>query len=92
MKNVIAQGHNVSVYDGEEWAVRQSQDEKEIFDAIESVEEANISIRNAQMEKLGQAFILPYENDLETLCDYSDNLDGYEEDWMLFAVKSTFNF
>ena len=26
------------------------------------------------------------------LCDYSDNPDGFKEDWMLFAVKTTFNF
>ncbi len=26
------------------------------------------------------------------LCDFSDNPDGLEEDWMLFAVKTTFNF
>lgn len=26
------------------------------------------------------------------LCDYSDNPDGFEKDWMLFAVKTTFNF
>ncbi len=26
------------------------------------------------------------------LCDYSDNADGFEKDWMFFAVKTTFNF
>ena len=40
VKYALKNNDTVSVYDGEEWAVRRSVSFQEIVDAIESVEEA----------------------------------------------------
>lgn len=73
----LAQGLVVSVHDGEEWALKKSKDAKDIFDAIESVEEASIIIRDADpfiiaytARALVSAFGVGPE---ETVIDHTDN-------------------
>jgi hypothetical protein len=61
LTTILKDGHSVSVFDGEEWAVKRSTSLKEIISAIESVEEAQIRIRNADNEVIGWALILPGE-------------------------------
>jgi hypothetical protein len=45
IKHCLSMGCTVSVWDGEEWQVKRSTGYKAIIDAIESVEEAQIRIR-----------------------------------------------
>lgn len=57
IKFALASGHVISVYDGEEWAVKKSSAYKAIKEAVESVEEAELTIRNASGENLGWALV-----------------------------------
>ena len=77
VKYALSQGLVVSVYDGEEWAVKKSKSAKDIFAAIESVEEASIIIRDADPFitaytacALISAFGLAPD---ETVINYTDN-------------------
>lgn len=74
---ILNDGHSVSVFDGEAWAVKRSTSLKDIVDAIESVDEAQIRIRNSNNELIGWALILPGEyggfNDDCTIADHSDD-------------------
>jgi hypothetical protein len=73
VKHVLAAGGLVSVFDGEEWASKKSANYKEIIAAIESVEEAELILRDAAGNKLGWALIIPCLADDETVADYSVN-------------------
>lgn len=74
VKYVIKDGNTVSVWDGEEWQVKRSTGYKAIVDAIESVDEAQLRIRDQQGNILGWALVSSYGlADDETIMDYSDN-------------------
>lgn len=68
----LKRGLTVSVFDGEEWAVKRSADKKEIIEAIDSVEESQIVLRDADGLRLGWALIIPSLEDDEAVADYSD--------------------
>ena len=80
----LAQGLVVSVYDGEEWQLKKSGDAKAICDAIESVEEASIIIRDADpfiIAYTARALISAYGlGDDETVIDHTDN-EWMDEWW-----------
>ncbi len=70
----IKAGYLVSVFDGEEWPVKRSANIKDIFAAIDSVEEAQLRIRDKEGNYIGWALLVPYGvADDETVADYSDN-------------------
>ena len=80
----LGQGLVVSVFDGEEWQLKKSKDAKAICDAIESVEEASIIIRDADpfitaytARALVSAFGLGPD---ETVIDHTDN-EWMDEWW-----------
>lgn len=81
VKHALAQGHVISVWDGEEWQVSHSTGYQNIIDAIESVEEAQIKIRVPSYGNLvAWALISAYGlADDETIMDYSDN--KFMQDW-----------
>ncbi len=71
--------------DGDNWVANGAQ-------AYESWQKdlalsARFDITDSWLIKLEAHFM-----DGTNLLDYADNLDGVEQDWMLFAVKTTFNF
>ena len=70
----IKTDHTISVFDGEEWPVKRSTDRAQIIESIESVEQAELTIRDASGNKVFWAFIIPFgvEPD-ETIADCSDN-------------------
>lgn len=73
-------GHNVSVFDGEAYEIKYSTKYKEIIDCIESVEEAEIFIRDSNGKKIGWALITPFGvDDEETVCDYT--ITDFMEKW-----------
>jgi hypothetical protein len=81
VKFALAQGYVISVWDGEEWQIKRSNKFKEIIDAIESVEEAELKIRSADLDDLitwvrVSAFGLA---DDETVVDYYDN--KFMQEW-----------
>jgi hypothetical protein len=78
VKNALAAGYRISVFDGEEWQVQKSTKFQEIIDAIESVEEAQLRIWSAAGAArgaiIGSALILPHGvGPDETVADYTDN-------------------
>ena len=76
----IKQGLYISVFDGEEWAIKMSNNKKGIIEAIESVEEANITIRDSDRKFIASAYIIPFGvSPDETVADYSDN--EYMQKW-----------
>lgn len=85
VKHALSLGHTVSVYDGEEWAVKVSTKYTDIINAIESVEQAELIIRDPKQvsyneenkkstKKLAWVGVIPFGmDDSETVYDYSDN-------------------
>jgi len=84
VKHAIANDLIISVWDGEEWQVKYSNKYKEIIDAIESVDEAEIKIRTRQDKKVvGWALVSAaygLEDD-ETVIDHT--CTSFMEDWWL---------
>jgi hypothetical protein len=67
-------GHTVSVFDGEVWEVKRSTKYKTIIDCIESVEEAQLNIRDANGNPIGWALVSAYGlEDDETVIDFGWN-------------------
>jgi hypothetical protein len=73
IKYTLANGYTVSVWDGEEWQVKRSTGYQAIVDAIESVEVAELRIRDADGKVIGWAQIIPDLEDDETVADHTDN-------------------
>ncbi len=67
-------GHTISVYDGEVWEVKRSTKYKTIINCIESVEEAQLNIRDANGDPIGWALVSAYGlADDETVIDFGCN-------------------
>ena len=58
IKKALDKGLSISVYDGEEWQVKRSTGYKEIKEAIESVDESQLRLRNSDGEIVGWALII----------------------------------
>lgn len=70
VKLALSTGLKISVWDGEEWQISKSQDETAINDAIESVEEAQLRIVDANDKEQGWALVIPFGlEDDETVAD-----------------------
>lgn len=69
----LKMGFSVSVYDGEEWTLKQSTMKAEIFDALATTEDGDtIRFRDSKNQSVG-TFSLIYENGEDVICDHSDN-------------------
>jgi len=73
IKNALAKGLTISVFDGECWDVKRSSSYKEIKDSIESVEMAEIRLRNAEGDVVGWAQIIDGLEPDETVADCTYN-------------------
>lgn len=70
VKFALAKNCVVSVWDGEEYPVQRSSAYKAIIEAIESVEMAELIIRDAEGAKVAWAMIIPFGvEDDETVAD-----------------------
>ena len=70
VKFSLRQGLTISVWDGEEWAVSNERSYRSIVDAIESVEEAQLRIKNTDKKEMGWALVIPFGlEDDETVAD-----------------------
>ena len=80
VEKALADGHVVSVWDGEEYQVTRCIIKDNIIEAIESVEEAMIKIHTINGNHVGTALIIPFGlEDDETVADYGVN--EYMETW-----------
>jgi hypothetical protein len=73
IKKALEQGLTISVHDGEVWEVKRSTSYQAIKDCIESVEVAEVRIRNQAGEVLGWAQIIPDLDPEETISDHTYN-------------------
>ena len=72
VKFALNNNATVSVFDGEEWAVKKSIKYTDIINAIESVEIAELRIRDTNSDIIGWAQVIPFGmEDDETVSDYS---------------------
>jgi hypothetical protein len=69
VKLTLSHGHSISVWDGEEWQVKKSHDYQEVMEAIESVDVAEIRVRDKDGNICGWAQIV---NGLEEDCEVAD--------------------
>ncbi len=75
VRHILGSGNKISVYDGEEWVIKQSHDEAKILDALGHTDYDTIRVRNQEKEIVG-SFLLVYGNasdGSEVIADYSDN-------------------
>lgn len=77
---------NVSVFDGEEWQVNRSTNKKEIYEAIDSVEESQLEIRTIDGDKkMGWALVIDQgdtpDDDMESIADYT--MTEFMQAWAL---------
>lgn len=81
IKYALARNCKISVWDGEEWQVKRSSSYKAIKEAIDSVEESELVIRNKEGERLGWARIIDQGTPDETVSDYTLTplMDEWEE-------------
>lgn len=72
IKHALAAGCTVSVWDGEEWQEKRSTSYKAIVDAVESVEEAALRIRDASDGVVASVTVSAYGlADDETVIDHT---------------------
>lgn len=65
-------GFTISVWDGEEYQVSRSRDRAAIIEAVESVDQARLRIRDLRDEVVGVAQVSAYGlADDETVMDYT---------------------
>jgi hypothetical protein len=71
VKHALAEGCTISVWDGEEWQVKHSTGLNTIIEAVKSVEEAQLSIRQGGT-KVGWALVSAYGLEPEeTVMDFT---------------------
>ena len=75
IKNVLKDGYTISVWDGEEWQVKRSNSSKAIVAAVDSVDEAQLRIRDNNGNVIGWALVSAAVDldDDETIIDCSEN-------------------
>ena len=71
IKYALSQGHNVSVFDGEEWDVENSTNYKDIKECSECADDATLEVFNAEGESLGAAYVILSDEPEETIVDYT---------------------
>jgi hypothetical protein len=84
IKFTLENKHTISVWDGEEWAVKKCSSYNEIKSAIEAVEEAELTIRDSEGNKVAWALVSAYGlADDETVIDYTvcDFMQQWEDNY-----------
>lgn len=84
VKHCIAAGHTVSVFDGEVWEVKRSTKLKEITDCIESVDEAQLRIRDSEGNVIAWALVSAYglcDDEMVIDFSYNDFMTAWEDSY-----------
>ena len=79
VKYALDKDCTISVWDGEEWQVKRSTGYNAIIEAIESVEMAELRIRDLGGMIMGWACIIHDTGEEENVADFSDN--DFMNDW-----------
>ena len=72
VKDALANGWTVSVYDGEEWTVKSSTDSRAILEAMCSTDSDVLRLRDASGESIGNIWLV-WGNDEDVISDHSDS-------------------
>ena len=91
VNHAIRTGHTVSVWDGEEWQVKKSTAFTPIIEAIESVELANLRVRDMEGKQVAVAAVSAYGlDDDETVVDWTvcPFMDTWEKAYELEHARS----
>lgn len=84
VKHALKHGYAVSVWDGEAWQLKRSTGFKSIVDAIESVEEAKLRIRDSEGNSIAMVLVSAFGlEDGETVIDHTVNsfMDTWQESY-----------
>ena len=73
IKNALARGLTISVYDGYEWDLKRSSSYQAIKDSIENLEMAELRLRDQAGQPVGWAMIIPDLEPDETVADCTYN-------------------
>jgi hypothetical protein len=71
--DILATGVTVSIYDGEEFALEDSNDEAAIYAALSSTDTDRIYIHDLSRKRVGW-ILLVWGNDVDIISDYTTNL------------------
>lgn len=69
--DALALSYTISVYDGEEWALKRSKDREEILEALNSTGLDNLTIRDADGEYVGVVALVWGNAGWELINDYT---------------------
>ncbi|TPL42576.1 MULTISPECIES: hypothetical protein [unclassified Mesorhizobium] len=72
IKKALGLGYVVSVYDGEEWALKRSGDYEKITAEIAATDETQLVFRRQDKTKIGSVLLI-HGNDEDVVSDHSDN-------------------
>jgi hypothetical protein len=72
VKDALANGWTISVYDGEEWPLKSSTDSRAILEAMCSTDSDMLRLRDAAGEVIGNIWLV-WGNDEDVISDHSDS-------------------
>lgn len=85
LKAALRNGFTFSVFDGDAWPVRKSQDLDAAIEAVEAVEEAEVIFLDSDNRQVGWALCIPSLEDDEAVVDYSQDFDN---PWISDAIDA----
>jgi len=69
---LVQAGYNLSVYDGEEWAIRFSVDVDAVCDELGACDEETLRVRRADRTTIGDIYLVWGNSPEELVSNYSD--------------------
>lgn len=73
VRNAIKLGHAVSVFDGEEWSVKRSTNEREVMAEIYATDMETLAFRKSDGELVGKVWLVYGNSASEVMSDWSDS-------------------
>ena len=70
--SALRAGYHISVFDGEEWAVKFSRDRKEIESNCFATDETHFRIRTSDQKSVGSVWFI-HGNGGDVIADYTDD-------------------
>lgn len=72
---VLAAGHAISVYDGEEWAIKRSTNKSDILNACFSTDDDQFRIRDKEGNYVGWIHFVYGNDGHDVISDYSTDIE-----------------
>ena len=86
VKSALADGCDISVYDGEAYALKRSTDQTKIMAAIMSTDEDRLDVWKGD-KMIGWALLIYGNDGWDVICDYTTNLEPLMADCNAVADK-----